>query len=147
PAGQREQILTHLLQQLWQGQQAAIEQPSEIAIAGHRVVHGGAQYRESVLITPRVQADLRQLISFAPLHEPANLEGVEIVERLLGGIPQVAVFDTAFHRTLPLVAQIYPGPYSWFEQDIRRYGFHGISHRYCAARSAQLLGRELSSLR
>ncbi|HEX7736786.1 MAG TPA: acetate kinase [Ktedonobacteraceae bacterium] len=147
PAGQREQILTHLLQQIWQGKQAAIEQPSEIAIAGHRVVHGGARYRESVLITPRVRADLHQLTSFAPLHEPANLEGIEVVERLLGGIPQVAVFDTAFHRTLPLVAQIYAGPYSWFEQDIRRYGFHGISHRYCARRSAQLLGRELSSLR
>lgn len=147
PTGQREQILTHLLQQLWQGEQAVIQQPAEIAIAGHRVVHGGAQHRENVLITPRVLADLRQLVSFAPLHEPAAIEGIEIVEHLLGDIPQVAAFDTAFHRSLPLVAQLYPGPYAWFAQDIRRYGFHGISHQYCARRSAQLLGRDLATLR
>lgn len=147
PAGPRAQILAHLLQQLWQGEMPALKQPSEIAIVGHRIVHGGTKYQESVLITPQVQADLRELIPFAPLHEPVNLEGVEVVERLLGGIPQVAVFDTAYHHQMPLVAQIYPGPYAWFEQGIRRYGFHGISHQYCARRSAQLLGQELSLLR
>lgn len=147
PAGQRAEILVHLLQQLWQGEMAVLQEPSEVTIVGHRVVHGGAKYQESVLITPQVQADLRELISFAPLHEPMNLEGIEVVERLFGGTPQVAVFDTAYHHNMPQVAQVYPGPYAWFEQGIRRYGFHGISHQYCARRSAQLLGRELSLLR
>ena len=147
PAGDRKEILTHLLQQLWQGEMAVVKQPSDIAVVGHRVVHGGTKYQESVLITPQVQADLRGLIPFAPLHEPVNLEGIEVVEQLLGEVPQVAVFDTAFHSNMPLVAQTYPGPYAWFEQGIRHYGFHGISHQYCARRSAQLTGQELSLLR
>ncbi|HXR66652.1 MAG TPA: acetate/propionate family kinase, partial [Ktedonobacteraceae bacterium] len=75
------------------------------------------------------------------------LEGIAAVERLFARVPQVAVFDTAFHSQMPRVAQVYPGPYAWFEQEIRRYGFHGISHQYCARRSAQLLGQELSLLR
>jgi len=147
PAGSRAEILAHLLQQLWQGEMPVLHQPSEVAIVGHRVVHGGPKYQESVLITPQVQADLRELIPFAPLHEPINLEGIEVVERLFAGVPQVAVFDTAYHHDMPLVAQVYPGPYAWFEEGIRRYGFHGISHQYCARRSAQLLGLELSLLR
>lgn len=147
PGGLRADILTHLLQQLWQGNLPVLKEPGEIAVVGHRVVHGGAKYHKSVLITPEVQADLRALIPFAPLHEPANLEGIEIAERLLGDVPQVAVFDTAFHHSLPLVAQVYPGPYAWFEEGIRRYGFHGISHQYCARRSAQLLGKDLAELR
>jgi acetate kinase len=147
PGSQRGEILTHLLQQLWQGDLAVLKAPSEITVVGHRVVHGGPKYRESVLITPEVRDELRALIPFAPLHEPANLEGIEITELLLGNVPQVAVFDTAFHHNLPLVAQVYPGPYAWFEQGIRRYGFHGISHQYCARRSAQLVGKELTGLR
>lgn len=147
PGEQRNEILAHLLPQLWQGELPVVSQPSDIAVVGHRVVHGGAKYHESVLITPQVRADLHELIPCAPLHEPANLAGMEVVERVLGKVPQVAVFDTAYHHTLPLVAQIYPGPYAWFEQEIRRYGFHGISHQYCARRSAQLVGRDLSSLR
>jgi acetate kinase len=143
----REDILAQLLQMLWQGEKPVIKQPSDIAIVGHRVVHGGTKYQQSVLITPEVQDDLRQLIPFAPLHEPANLAGIAAVERLFAQVPQVAVFDTAFHSQMPRVAQVYPGPYAWFEQDIRRYGFHGISHQYCARRGAQLLGQELSLLR
>ena len=147
PTGERQSILLHLLEQLWQGEQAVIKHPSEIALVGHRVVHGGTKYQRSVRITPEVRDDLRQLIPFAPLHEPANFEGIEAVERLFGQVPQVAVFDTAFHSQMPLVAQTYPGPYTWFEQGIRRYGFHGISHQYCARRSAELIGQELSLLR
>jgi len=147
PAGPRAEILAHLLQQLWQGEMPVLQRPDEVAIVGHRIVHGGLKYQESVLITPQVQADLRELIPFAPLHEPMNLEGIDVVERVFGGIPQVAAFDTAYHHNMPQVAQMYPGPYSWFEEGIRRYGFHGISHQYCARRSAQLLGRELSLLR
>lgn len=121
-----------------------IERPGEIDVIGHRVVHGGTQYAQSVRITPQVQDDLRQLVPFAPLHQPSNLAGIEACEKLFGSTPQIAVFDTAYHRHLPLVAQVYPGPYAWFEQGIRRYGFHGISHQYCAQRSAQLAGQELS---
>lgn len=147
PQGKRVEILGRLLQALWQGDSAVVKQPGDIAVVGHRVVHGGTKYRESVLVTREVRDNLRQLVPFAPLHEPANLEGIEVVERLFGDIPQVAVFDTAYHSHMPPVAQVYPGPYAWFEQGIRRYGFHGISHQYCARRSAEILGKELASLR
>src|SRR4029077_19518846 len=83
----------------------------------------------------------------APLHIPAELEGIDIVESILGPVAQVAVFDTGFHRHLPAGAAIYPGPYSWFESGIRRYGFHGINHQYCAGRAAQLLKRDPKSLK
>ncbi|MEO1637576.1 MAG: acetate/propionate family kinase, partial [Cyanobacteria bacterium J06631_9] len=85
--------------------------------------------------------------ALAPSHNPANLEGIELMEQLLDGVPQVAVFDTAFHSQMPQVAQTYPGPYEWRSQGIRRYGFHGISHQYCAHRAAQLLGQPLEELR
>jgi acetate kinase len=108
-------------------------------VAGHRVVHGGGTYHAPTLITPKVRSALAQLAGVAPLHNRAALEGMDIVEQLLGAIPQVAVFDTAFHRDLPLPAAVYPGPYDWFKSGIRRYGFHGINHAYCAARAAALL--------
>ena len=95
--GETQEILGRLLQALWQGKRAAVKQPGEIAVVGHRVVHGGAKYQESTRITSEVRDDLRQLIPFAPLHEPANLEGMEVVEHLLGQVPQVAVLDTAYH--------------------------------------------------
>jgi acetate kinase len=114
---------------------------------GHRVVHGGQEYREATLITPEVKAAIRRLFVLAPAHNPANLEGIEAVEQVLPNVPQVAVFDTAFHANIPLEAAIYPMPYSFFEQGIRRYGFHGISHQYCAEKAAQLLNRDLQSLR
>jgi acetate kinase len=110
-------------------------------------VHGGPHYSQSVLITPEVKAEIRRFASFAPLHNPENLSVIETTERILDNIPQVAVFDTAYHSHLLPEAMIYPGPYSWFEQGIRRYGFHGISHQYCARRSAQIVGRDLKSLR
>jgi acetate kinase len=88
------------------------------------------------------------LATFAPVHNPANLEGIETVEKIIGAdTPQVAVFDTAFHSKLPLSAAVYPIPYDLFEQGVRRYGFHGISHQYCAHRTAQLMAKDLSSLR
>src|SRR4029077_5141367 len=83
----------------------------------------------------------------APLHIPAELEGIDIVESILGPVPQVAVFDTGFHRHLPAAAAIYPGPYDWVESGIRRYGFHGINHQYCAGRAAQLLRKDPKSLK
>ncbi|HCF85780.1 MAG TPA: acetate kinase, partial [Ktedonobacter sp.] len=147
PSTARQEVITHLLKTLWSGKTRVINQPAEIDIVGHRVVHGGQEYRESTRITPEVKEAIIRLSSFAPLHNPLNLEGIEAVERILPHVPQVAVFDTAFHSQLPLEAVVYPGPYDWFEQGIRRYGFHGISHQYCAQRTAQILGRDLASLR
>ncbi len=147
PTTSRHEVVAFLLKTLWSGKTQVIAHASEIAIVGHRVVHGGQEYRESTLITPAVKDAIKRLSSFAPLHNPLNLEGIEAIERILPHVPQVAVFDTAFHRHLPLEAIVYPGPYEWFEQGILRYGFHGISHQYCAHRAAQILGRDLLSLR
>jgi acetate kinase len=116
-------------------------------VVGHRVVHGGAEYEEPVLITPLVKAAVARLARFAPLHNRAASDAIELVEQRLGPVPQVAVFDTAFHRHLPLAAAVYPGPYEWLMQGIRRFGFHGINHEYCSRRAAALLGRDAHSLR
>ncbi|MBA2284349.1 MAG: acetate kinase [Ktedonobacteraceae bacterium] len=146
-ADSRPAVIARMLDTLWHGPTRVIHQPSDIALVGHRVVHGGQDYRESVIVTPEVKETIKRLAAFAPVHNPANLEGIEASEQTFGSIPQVAVFDTAFHSQLPQEAVVYPGPYSWFEQGIRRYGFHGISHQYCAQRTAQLLGRDLRDLR
>lgn len=167
----RSEALLRLLTTLWQGPTGVIQHLAEIDAVGHRVVHGGARYQQPVLITQTVKQAIADLIPLAPVHNPANLEGIELMERLfleqqLGeldeqrsrersgqqskqslDIPQVAVFDTAFHHTLPEVAFTYPGPYDWQKQNIRRYGFHGISHQYCAQRAAQLLQQDLTQLR
>lgn len=122
--------------------------PMKIDMVGHRVVHGGSAFRESTLITPDVKAAIAEAGGLAPAHNRIEIQGMEAVERLLGAnIPQVAVFDTAFHSSLPPAAYVYPGPYSWLAEGIRRYGFHGISHQYAATRAARLLGRDLASLR
>jgi acetate kinase len=147
PAKTQSEATAYTLNSLWQGKTKAIDQLSDIDVVGHRVVHGGAQYRESVIITDEVKGAIADLACFAPLHNPINLEGIEAIEQALGNVPQVAVFDTAFHSQLPLAAAVYPGPYGWYEQGIRRYGFHGISHQYCAQRTAQLIGKSLEDLR
>ncbi len=137
-----------MLETLWTGETKVINQPDQIDAVGHRVVHGGEQYSSSTLITPDVKATIADLAAFAPLHNPVNLDGIEIAEQILGtDIPQVAVFDTAFHRQMPEAASVYPGPYEWVEEGIRRYGFHGTSHQYCAERAAQLLGKPLADLK
>jgi acetate kinase len=119
-----------------------------IAVAGHRVVHGGAEFRESVLIDGRVKSAIAGLNRLAPLHNPAALKAIEAAEALLPGVPQVAVFDTAFFAQLPPRAYLYALPYEYYERwGIRRFGFHGLSHAYCAGRAAELLGRPLSDLR
>jgi acetate kinase len=143
----RVAAIEHLLNTLWTGDARAIASPSEISMVGHRIVHGGPQYEEPVLVTPQVMSAIASLSAFAPLHNRAELEGMEIIAKLLGQVPQVAVFDTGFHRRMPLAASVYPGPYEWYAAGIHRYGFHGINHQYCADRAAQLLGRELKSLK
>jgi acetate kinase len=145
--GSRGEDIGRLLQNLWSGETQAISGPSDIDVVGHRVVHGGPQHFEPALVTAEVKSAIEGVSVFAPLHNRAELEGMEIVSRLLGRVPQVAVFDTGFHRTMPLSAATYAGPYEWFEQGIRRYGFHGINHQYCAQRAAHLLGKNLNSLK
>jgi acetate kinase len=119
-----------------------------IAVVGHRLVHGGAEFRESMRIDQKVKMALAKLSRLAPLHNPPALKVVETVEAVLPGVPQVAVFDTAFYAQLPPKVFMFPLPYEWHRDwGIRRYGFHGLSHAYCASRAAELLGRPLASLR
>jgi acetate kinase len=143
----RAQAIEQLLDTLWNGEARVVSHASEIEAAGHRIVHGGWQFTEPTFVTREVKAGIAGMAAFAPLHNRAELEGIDIVEKKIGAIPQIAVFDTGFHSTLPEAAAVYPGPYEWMARGIRRYGFHGINHQYCAERAAQLLGRKLDSLR
>ncbi len=140
-------VIRSMLESLWSGSTKVVGGPAEIDIVGHRVVHGGHDYQHATRITAKVKATIARLAVLAPVHNRADLIGIETVEQVFGDVPQVAVFDTAFHSQLPPAAAIYPIPYEWYERGIRRYGFHGISHRYCAERTAQVLGRALKSLR
>jgi acetate kinase len=132
-----------MLQTLWSGETQVIPTVAAIDCVGHRVVHGGQTYSQAVQIDAQVKATIAALIPLAPTHNPVNLEGIEIIESLLGlQVPQFAVFDTAFHAHIPDAAAIYPGPYEWVEWGIRRYGFHGISHEYCSDRASQFLNNK-----
>ena len=120
---------------------------ADIRAVGHRVVHGGARFSEPVLIDDELVAKVEELIPLAPLHNPANLEGIATALKLFPDLPQVAVFDTAFHSTLPPEAYTYAVPISWLEQHrIRRYGFHGTSYSFVSGEAAKLLDRPLSEL-
>ncbi|MDJ0736717.1 MAG: acetate kinase [Nostocaceae cyanobacterium] len=143
----RTEVIAHLFDCLCNGSTKVLDKLTEIDVVGHRVVHGGLEYRESVVIDDNVKRAIARLATLAPAHNPANLEGIEAIEQHLGKVPQIAVFDTAFHSQIPDAAAIYPGAYEWIEQGIRRYGFHGISHQYCAHRAADILGKDLASLR
>jgi acetate kinase len=148
PAIQSERAaVERLLQTLWEGPARVLANPTEVDVVGHRVVHGGEKYSAPTLVTAEVKEAISRLSAFAPEHNPAEVDGIETAERILKSRPQVAVFDTAYHQTMPKHAAVYPGPYAWFERGIRRYGFHGISHQYCAARTSQILGKDLESLR
>lgn len=127
---------------LLDGEVGAIEDVSEISAVGHRVVHGGERFTESTLITDEVLQAIRTYCHLAPLHNPPNLTGIEAAMSLLPNVPQVAVFDTAFHQTIPPKAYLYALPFEFYEKHrIRRYGFHGTSHRYVSQRAADVLGR------
>ena len=130
-----------ILNSLVDKQIGCIASLEEIQAVGHRVVHGGEKFNKSVLITPEVKEMIVKCVELAPLHNPANLKGIEAIETALPGVPQVAVFDTAFHQTMPDEAYMYAIPYELYEKyAIRRYGFHGTSHRYVSARVCEYLG-------
>ena len=121
---------------------------AEIDAVGHRVVHGGEKFAKSVLITDEVMAAIEECNPLAPLHNPANIIGIRACQKLMPNTPMVAVFDTAFHQTMPPVAYTYPLPYEYYEQDkVRRYGFHGTSHKYVAQRAAAMLGKPIEELK
>ncbi len=143
----RAGVLTAFLATIWQGEGAVLQGPEAVTIVGHRVVHGGEVYKQPVLIDRQVKDTIRQMIKFAPVHNPANLGGIELVEEVLPQVPQVAVFDTAFHSQMPAKARVYPIPYRYFEEGVYRYGFHGISHSYVAQQGAQILGEDLGNLK
>lgn len=121
---------------------------SEINAVGHRVVHGGECFTDSVLIDEDVIKKLEECIDLAPLHNPANIEGIKACQQIMPNVPMVAVFDTAFHQTMPDYAYIYPIPYEYYEKyRIRRYGFHGTSHKYVSLRAAEILNKPIESLK
>ena len=121
---------------------------SEIGAVGHRVVHGAEKFSKSVLLTDEVIRQVKDCYDLAPLHNPANVTGIEAVEEILPGIPQVGVFDTAFHQTMPAKSFMYALPYRFYTEDgVRRYGFHGTSHRYVSQRVCEILGADINNSR
>jgi len=134
--------VARILDDLQAGPSAPLRVFGELQAVGHRVVHGGKRYTAAVRITPEVKRTIGELAELAPLHNPASLDGITAVEQVLPKVPQVAAFDTAFHATLSEAARTYPVPQKWTrEWGMRRYGFHGLSHSYCAGRAAEMIGR------
>ena len=120
----------------------------EVGAVGHRVVHGGEQFSEATLITPEVHKAIEGTVDLAPLHVPANLIGIDVCQELMPGTPMVAVFDTAFHQTMPEKAYLYGVPYNYYtDYKIRRYGFHGTSHSYVSKKVAEILGKDKEDLK
>ncbi|MEG0780092.1 MAG: acetate kinase [Oscillospiraceae bacterium] len=125
-----------------------IASAKEINAVGHRVVHGGEAFASSVIIDDSVMQAIEDCIPLAPLHNPANITGIRACQKVMPGVPMVAVFDTAFHQTMPAVAYTYALPYEYYQNDkVRRYGFHGTSHKYVADRAADMLGKSLDQLK
>jgi acetate kinase len=147
PIENHEAGMQQVLKLLTAGTDAVIEDASAISAVGHRVVHGGERFLTSVLIDDSVMHAIAHTIPLAPLHNPANLMGIQVTQTLFPDIPQVAVFDTAFHQTIPAHAFHYALPYALYEElGVRRYGFHGTSHQYVAGEAARLLDKPLSEL-
>lgn len=124
-----------ILDALVNAEYGCIKSFDEIDAVGHRVVHGGEKFNKSMLITQEVKDMIKECYSIAPLHNPVNMAGIDAITKVLPNVPQVAVFDTAFHQTMPKHAYLYPLPMKYYEQDhVRRYGFHGTSHRFVSRR-------------
>lgn len=138
---EHQSAIEYILGVLTSEKYGCIKSLDEINAVGHRVVHGGEKFNSSVLITDEVMQKIVECIEIAPLHNPPNIAGINAVSELIPGVPQVAVFDTAFHQTMPQYAYMYGIPYSLYEKyGIRRYGFHGTSHRYVSRRACEFLG-------
>lgn len=126
--------------------EGVIKSMDEIDAVGHRVVHGMDKFSQSVLITPEVKEKIKECYTVAPLHNPANMTGIDAITALMPAVPQVAVFDTAFHQTMPAKSFMYALPYKYYAEDgVRRYGFHGTSHRYVSQRAAEFLGVDIKT--
>lgn len=125
-----------------------IKSMSEIAAVGHRIVHGGEKFKDSVVIDNKVMDAIKECVELAPLHNPSNIVGIEACQQVMPNIPMVAVFDTAFHQTMPAHAYVYALPYEIYEKyRLRKYGFHGTSHKYVAYKSAEILGKPIEELK
>lgn len=142
------EAIKEVIKTLISADKGVITDMSEIGAVGHRVVHGGERFKESVLIDDEVMDAIRANIDLAPLHNPANIMGIEACMKIMPGVPMSAVFDTAFHQTMPREAFLYAIPYeSYLKHGIRRYGFHGTSHKYVSLRAAQILERPIEELK
>ena len=141
------ELLREILPLIWSGKSSILKDFQEINCIVHRVVHGGTAFIEPTQFNKDVKEKIQQLAQFAPLHNPINLEGLEICSQLLPNIPQWVIFDTAFHHTLPEYVYTYPIPLKWKKQGLRKYGFHGISHEYCSHKASEIVQRPLQDLR
>ncbi|MDL2294113.1 acetate kinase [Ruminococcaceae bacterium OttesenSCG-928-D13] len=138
-----------MLDLMTEGEGAVLKDKAEINAIGHRVVHGGEKFKDSVVISEEVISTIDELSSLAPLHNPPQVVGIRSAQKVFGmDVPQVAVFDTAFHQTMPPTAYIYPVPYEYYEKhSVRRYGFHGTSHKYVSRQAAKFLGKDVEDLK
>jgi len=142
------EAIAAVLDKLTSAEYGVVENMAEIGAVGHRVVHGGEKFAASVRINDDVMAAIAECIPLAPLHNPANITGIEACKAVMGDVPQVAVFDTAFHQTMPGKAFMYAIPYEYYSDlKVRRYGFHGTSHRYVSKRAAEMLGKPMEELK
>ena len=148
PMPTHSEAIASVLDALVSPEHGVIKDVKEIDAVGHRVVHGGEKFAASALITDDVMKALEECIPLAPLHNPANITGIQACQKVMPGVPMVAVFDTAFHQTMPEKAYLYALPYEYYEKDkVRRYGFHGTSHRYVTARAAAMLGKKAEDVK
>ena len=148
PMNDHKDAIEQVLAAVQNAEYGVVKSMDEIGAVGHRVVHAGEKFAKSVLITEEVKKALEECVELAPLHNPPNLLGIAACEALMPGTPMVAVFDTAFHQTMPAESYIYAIPYEYYEKyGIRRYGFHGTSHKYVAERAAKMLNTHLDELK
>lgn len=148
PMADHKEAIRLVLEALTDEKTGVVKSLSEIGAVGHRIVHGGENFAKATVITPEVKKAIADCSDLAPLHNPANLIGIEACETLMPGVPMAAVFDTAFHQTMPEEAYLYAIPYRYYEAyKIRRYGFHGTSHEYVSKRTAEVLGKAYEDLK
>jgi len=148
PMANHEDAIAQVLTAIQDPEHGVVKDMSEIGAVGHRVVHGGEKYADSVLITEQVMKDIEECCDIAPLHNPPNIAGINACKALMPNTPMVAVFDTAFHQTMPPESYLYAIPYEYYTKyHIRRYGFHGTSHKYVSRRAAEMLNVDLEDLK